>query len=936
MNHPPPTLHPNEIEKCIDRLFSSDRKSALLAFYGTGEPCVIESQKAGKVKVVPVESILDLRAKVPPPQGGSSSEKTAFLLPWSGQVPLDLQGRFVKNGHVMRIGREIRLQRIFRAAELDVYARNSKLADFVLTQSGHTELDSRGGRLTQEKMWLAWLKNQWLIDFQEGWALDTLLGFAAVDGRGPQFAEQVGAFDDGALLRELHGLLTGQLGPAASAIWSSWERGRGREAVELCLLAEALCRSEDASVAMWLRQVAKKLFPKSEDQAAILSVLASVAEMAVRDIQSRESGLIEPLLLSAQRLADEELIVTELKKSIRFPLAWTARIDELGDALLQGASNPSVECLERATSAFRSMEQHRQFGLEDQTQLVRRAEMAVRLLAWLVSRTFELDHLQARPYEDAVELGRWYALEGGYVDWARRVARGQDGGAFFERGVSAIVEACDKVREQQDRRFARALVAWHEAGCPASEAVPIESALKRIAVEYLKDHGDRRLLVVLFDGMGWAQTDELLQSLEQRSVPWGPVAWHDSKRGRIGSGAFPTVFASLPTLTEGSRAAFWAGKRLGPKERPDTSRDPQRFAKNTEVGKLFDGRSSPKLFLRSDGHTPDGALSKPALQAIQDQRAPIVGLVINAVDASLGADTQQEHRWTVDSFKSLPGILDAAREAGRTVLVASDHGNVRSDRFEALPVPTQGGARWRSVVDDRDKELAECEIFLDRHHGWAPRGAEGVVMICDDAHRYGGSPHAGEHGGATLSEVVVPCLLVGCADEIAERIDSGRSVRGALPPKWWRFEAESIRRPVEKWEAPSAPPKTRQKTPQSQLELVGLTKNAGVQPKPVSDEAETTLPLAKSDLFKMKTKGDKGLATQTLCAVELLVGRGGIVTEAAFAAGLSVPSYRVAGLVSKMQRVLNVDGFEVIRYDHVGRQVRLDVPVLEQQFEVKL
>jgi hypothetical protein len=78
------------------------------------------------------------------------------------------------------------------------------------------------------------------------------------------------------------------------------------------------------------------------------------------------------------------------------------------------------------------------------------------------------------------------------------------------------------------------------------------------------------------------------------------------------------------------------------------------------------------------------------------------------------------------------------------------------------------------------------------------------------------------------------------------------------------------------------------------------------------------------------------LRKQTVQAVELLLSRGGVASEDAFAVGMGVSKYRVGGLVSRLQEVLNVDGYQVLRHDTTAHQVYLDREKLNQQFEVKL
>ena len=75
---------------------------------------------------------------------------------------------------------------------------------------------------------------------------------------------------------------------------------------------------------------------------------------------------------------------------------------------------------------------------------------------------------------------------------------------------------------------------------------------------------------------------------------------------------------------------------------------------------------------------------------------------------------------------------------------------------------------------------------------------------------------------------------------------------------------------------------------------------------------------------------------EVVVAVETLLARQGVMSASAFAAEMKVLPFRVGGFISKLQEVLNLDGYEVVRYDPAARQVHLDREKLAQLFEVKL
>ncbi|MEQ9075016.1 MAG: BREX-2 system phosphatase PglZ [Sandaracinaceae bacterium] len=938
----PPPLSDGDIKSQLEKHYAHERKHHLFAFFGTGDETTLEVPNAGRFFVVPVESELDLREKLA--SYLSDGARAAFLVPWSTEVPLDLRGRFARGGKVLRVGTAARLQRMFGVAEVSDAARKSALARYLLAHAGNETFSAESGRLTEPAMWQTWLRARFRLDAPGALALDTLLGWAATDGHGESFAEAMKSPSAAGVRDALLAFLERELGAAGPVVWRAWETGRGESALAWAVLCEDLeARSEAAQ--LWLRQKLKQELDIAETETAKAAAgeLGRAAAGALAQWSRQTDGRARQALLTrADALVDEPTVRADLAQHRRLPSAWRARLDKLGDALSaalrdalrDGASALTREAVERASDAFGELEAHDLFPEERETHTVKRALMAVRLLAWLVARPDRRTEGQLAPHGDAVALGNWYAAEGGYVDWARGFARGS-GADRFGAGVQAVVEAADEARAALDARFANGLKAWIEAKRPSSDVVPIDHALKRIAAPFLRGEDDRRLLVLLMDGMAWAQAVELLQAMGERSMAWGPLAWHASAEGRIGAAPVPTVFATLPTVTDVSRSAFFAGKALKAGETRSAAKDPERFAQHRALGELCAADAAPRLRLRAETSTASGSVAQEALTMVADPKQRVVGIVLNAIDASLKRDPQQHPRWDIDAIRPLGDLLDAAQRAGRAILLASDHGHVPTDLLARVGDSGSGGARWRPWEGERD-ELAEGELKLSGEGVWTPKGRDAVVLLTGDRKRYGKAPNAGEHGGAALAEVVAPCLLIGAATQDIDG-DLGQRVVGAHAPEWWLLRVRD--EPGREEEAREAPPKPRRakKKPENQLELIPSPEPAPVQ-RAVPEPAEPDLSkhaLAASKLFGSLAK-TKTAQAEVLRAVDFLHARGGTASAEAFAAAMGELAFRVRGLVSKLQSVLNVDGYQVLWFDQAGKQVKLDVGKLEQQFEVKL
>ncbi len=915
-----PQLDRRDLEEELRPWFQARRAHHMFAVFGSGAEQTVGLDGAGDVQVIPVRSELELRARLPPI--GLDDPHLVFLVPWTHDVPLDLRGRFARDGRVLRIGREARLRRMFGVVEVDPDAVRSPLAEWLLRPGQSHEFATGESRLTADAMWTAWLRAECGIDVDGGLALDALMGWAALDGRGPSLRERLPP----PLREALLAFLGQRLGPTGPVVWTAWEEQRGRAIIEYALLFEALTDTEHAGIRMWTKQRVRAdlRVTRDADIPQIVAVLGQTAAAALRFVERRSPPTARSVLRGADERVDDEEVRGALAGSTRLPSSWTIRLAALGDVLARAALDPVVDALTTARAALQRVEGHTLGGDPEHEPIVRRAWMAIRLLAWLVARPDRaLDPGQA-PHGPVETLGRWYAEEGGYVDWARRWARGA-ADSRFDRGVQAVVHAADVARTELDRRFAAALVEWNNAAQPSDRVVPIHHAIERVAARYLDDHPDRRLLVLLLDGMAWAQTVEILQSLSHRAVPWGPLKWHATKKGRIGDGAYPVVLASLPSITEVSRAAFFGSKAIAPGKSEDPQKDRDRWRDNRHAVKFCAANDAPILLLRSESHTRAGAASQEALSLVGDTTRRLVAIVVNAIDDALKGNPATRHEWTPETIASLPDLLDKARLSGRAVLLASDHGHVPADRLEPRGPAGDGGARWR-VLRTANETLGEFEAAFPAGRAWAPRGAHGIAAMADDGARWGSSTHAGEHGGATLAEVVAPCVLVASEDLLRASDDVASEIRPPHVPMWWHLDVQV------RVDAPREPvAKPKKAADERQL---GLPIAAPVETMPTQVAApRAPSAFAQSNVLN-DVVTDAAFRKELVRAVEFLLAQNGVATDAAFAAEMNVVARRVGGLVAKLQEALNLDGYDVLRYDADSRHVHLDAGKLRLLFEV--
>ena len=145
-----------------------------------------------------------------------------------------------------------------------------------------------------------------------------------------------------------------------------------------------------------------------------------------------------------------------------------------------------------------------------------------------------------------------------------------------------------------------------------------------------------------------------------------------------------------------------------------------------------------------------GAVGDDLSKTILSPNHRVVGVVINAIDDRLAGAQQIRDDWTINRISPLGSLLKLARDSGRVVILASDHGHVWH-RPDARNVPLETGGRWRPKSDEAGRGR-------DRDHGQAGQGRSGrdSIIVPWSERVYYGRQQNGYHGGASPQEMVCP------------------------------------------------------------------------------------------------------------------------------------------------------------------------------------
>ena len=919
-----PRLSHTDIQREVEKIFARPRRADLAALYGRGEGGRMIAR--GKTwEVVPTTCELDLRAKMPGPAEILKTGRV-YLLDWTERpLPLDLACRFAA-GRVFQIAQDARLAALFGARSADASLLGSGLAAVLLSGDVPNLKKVSGLRVEKVDAYRRFL-DAW-ADLPPGLTLEPgpLAAWCSGSKQGPALAARADQSEAWSRLRdELRSFVEREAGPLGRLAWRAWEQGLGRRFLQLAVLVQAHGHAREAVAEGLLQGRLEDLGPGFGAgllTAAEALVESDFVDTALVGAAGGDGGYLQPLLEEADGLVPQESFTPTRARSGWLPSGHRDRASRLAVALTALAAEPGSQHHARVVACLRELERHGLDRLRRPDEARRARLMAVRLASWLVARKSQPALPSAPAHQAAVELATRFAAEGGYVDWCRQqLRRPLPFGDELSRAIHAVLAAADAARRQDDAVFSEGVIRWVEAGRPAHDVLPLSTLTRRLGADLLADHPKRKLLVVLMDGMSWATAVQLLDRLGRER--WAPILWRP--KGHKSRASLPPVFAGLPTLTNVSRAAFFAGRSEPSFGSRKTGEDDKRWASNKALVEA-NGKSVPKLVMKAQ--LMAGEQLEPDVKSAVEGDERIVGVVVNAIDEQLKGSPQILVDYSTLPIKPLVGLLAAADAAERVVLLASDHGHVPGDAMKKhdrlLRTAAEGGARWREIGPD--DQVQDFERLLPEKC-WRPSGTKAIAAVWDEtvANRH---PHYGEHGGLSLAEVVAPALLIApeWLAQVAMEDGADLETRPLPQPAWWDLDLGTTLRTA-------APTATRQKKAET-LPLFG--------PSPTEKEPERTpednlaAALRSSSVFKAHTVGRsaKDLA-DVLRWVGVLSAAGDRLPDQEFARRCGIRRHRVAGTVATMG-LLNCDGFAMVEYERTAQQVVLHRSRLAQQYGLEL
>ena len=868
----------------------------------------------GPFELVTVRSELDLREKLFSDRRDDATDGRIFVLSWpeAGAIlPLDLRHAFA-GARVLRLVARERLEQRLGGRRVTEDVASSELGQLLdaipterLPRYDAPSIDKAGGW----RLLLGANIGLPIVARPDG---PTLILWALVGRGGAELSRQIR--DKKRLAGELDEFLCQEYGSLAPTVWKAVEDDRARTFAVAGVVVDALLAAlRDATLSAEERGAAdlrlKELQGEHKVAADLLSQWGTEAAAAVRDlvVRGRRTQALDLRELAAidatailrdcdQRTAhlSEKLVV----RSDLLPRARAARLGALARhaVTVTGTATPAAAALETTRALAEDVQRHVSLA-EGKQPAAKAARALARLLAYLIcERRGTLARAPKGLTSDTrgaatATLTDWAAYQvehGGAVDRALREVASLHVPELLP-GTNAVRDALRSTRARANRAFAERLQSFHAAGAPSQpDLLTLDEVAGRYVAKYLDDDADRTLFVLLLDGLSLGVSSELFESM--RELGWGPASCDLATTPGLDPPLQRPVLSALPSITSVSRSAFFAGEVPAPgTPEPGSGQDPSRFAHCPALA-----RFKPELFLKNVIGTGT-EVSSDVAGKIRDPRRRLVGAVVNAVDDWLSGPQQVAHGFDVDNVKPLRALLSLCHEAGRTVLIVSDHGHT-IDESQSFAEKSEH-SRWRHPGES---PLVEGELLFSGPRVWSPPGAGGVVLPYLSGATYKWKK-VGHHGGATLEEVVVPAVFI-------------EPNGGPFPvPHWWQLEA-----------GVSAPVAVATAAPLGETLFAKPVPSGGLSARLVESAAWKE----RKALLPGRFQEDKLYAL--LDAMERRPRLSGVE----FTEVTGEQERRMAGFASQAGLALNAGGAEVLVFDREARRLVLDVELLGQVFEV--
>jgi hypothetical protein len=893
-------LTPQQLRSIVEERWQRDAEAFAVGLHvanGLKFPSEVEFE-FGKATVVRADTVFQVREAL---LDAERAHKRIVLLTKLHETELghDVVARLARS-KLFPINHWASLCSLFKAKELDRSVGNADLAQALLESAppdGYPPVSA--GILDAGTVWRAVCRHVFDMGEREP-DLVTLLLWATDRTKASRYL----AASEG--LREvLLERMVGNLGEATASIFRFVDSEAGADALALAIVCQVIFGGEGMPVLEAAAARIEQYHDNKPISKHVAIVLGRTASDAIADLDRKDDPkLAQHHLQRADELLRQLRCDDQAFRSPLTLLSYEQRLARFGEQIV--ATLTSGKGIEESEKRQAAVAEHRRAKLGQRGEQIARTEMALRLLRWMSTSSSTPSSFS--------EMVTEYRRELSFVDWAREaICRGEDVPSLTEAYKQLDATIFER-RESFNRSFAQALSDWTSTGSTSDGLIGVERVLEEVVSKTCE--ANNSVLLVVLDGMSWAVCHELLEDV--RAEHWFEATLDES------SVPPSPVIATLPSITAFSRASLLSGVLT----KGDSTVERRNFESSGVLRQVCDKKFSPLLFHKKDAtEGARGSVGDDLSKAIIEPKCRVVGVVINAIDDRLSNAQQMRDEWSLNRISVLGQILKLARDAGRVVILASDHGHVWH-RPDGLLSAGDAGSRWRS--NSGTPSDGELVVSGPRIRDQQDRN---IIVVPWSESIYYGRQQNGYHGGVTPQEMICPLVILR---------DKASNYSGLFPceypkPDWWNAKlspATTLPEPVAPVFVPGVkrPPtlfdNIREEEPEEKKPFVPKGKAATVWiEKFLGSQAYKD----QRDFVKRHAPDDETVRLSLVA----LDAAGGILTPAAFCKATNVSAGRLDGLMSRMQRLLNVDGYEVLVFSRAENRMELNVAKLKRQFDLE-
>lgn len=607
---------------------------------------------------------------------------------------------------------------------------------------------------------------------------------------------------------------------------------------------------------------------------------------------------VKGVLSKAEQLLASIDVLPMVECSNVLPAGFRSRLQQFAQALDKSTTKAGTSA---AYQALKRLRAHALSVMPARQEQIERAQMALRLAQWLESMPANGSGIAS------AEQGLLSYLDhSGFVDWARTKIWAGDADEGLSQVYQRLVDKVSARREAENYAVAHHLDVIARGDALNARLVYVEQALETLLAPIAEKNP---VLLLVLDGMSQAVFTELVEDMVRHS--WVELRPESIPQSRC-------LVSALPSITKVSRCSLLSGALREGLAADEKSA----FSGHPLLKRIASTKTPPVLFHKQDlPQQVSGALSSSVRATIASTESRIVAAVINAIDDQLSGSSQMTTVWKLTSIDILSQILEAAREAGRVVVMTSDHGHVLDHDSFYLDAQSSGERYHLSLNNVRDQEILVkgTRVVTEQR---------AAILPWSEKVRYSKTRSMGYHGGASLQELVIPFGVFVSAGE--ENVLPGWREVPVYKPQWWMLEEAVV---------PSIPLKevVVQKSPKVKQETVARMDDLFAAPPEPAEKKDWIENLFNSAAYRdMRARvGRLPITEEELTALLKLLDRSsGQVMHSVVVRELNKPELRMRGFLSAAQRLLNVDGYPILQLNRESQTITLDIRALKIQFDL--